>query len=90
MSVQVEKLEKSMVKLTITVSAEDFEAALNRAYLSNKNKISVPGFRRGKASRTIIEKIYGAEIFYQDAADIMLPERRTRADWSLWRSLRLA
>ncbi len=79
MSVQVEKLEKSMVKLTITVSAEDFEAALNRAYLSNKNKISVPGFRRGKASRTIIEKIYGAEIFYQDAADIMLPDAYEKA-----------
>ena len=58
-----EKLEKSLVALTVEVSAEDFEAAVNKAYLKARKKISVPGFRPGKASRKIIEGMYGAQVF---------------------------
>ena len=74
MSVQVEKLEKSMAKLTIEVSAEEFEAALNKAYQKNKAKITLPGFRKGKAPRAMIEKMYGAGIFYEDAANEVIPD----------------
>ena len=74
MSVQVEKLEKNMAKLTIEVSAEQLEKALNDAYNKNKNKISVPGFRKGKVPRQMIEKMYGPEIFYEDAANALIPE----------------
>ena len=59
MSVQVEKLEKNMAKLTIEVSSEEFENAIAKAYKKNKNKISMPGFRKGKAPRAMIEKMYG-------------------------------
>lgn len=79
MSVQVEKLEKNMAKLTIEVSAEDFEAALEKAYQKNKNKISLPGFRKGKAPRKMIEKMYGAGIFYEDAANELIPQAYTKA-----------
>ena len=74
MSVQVETLEKSMAKLTIEVSAEEFETALDKAYKKNKNKISLPGFRKGKAPRAMIEKMYGAGIFVEDAANIIIPD----------------
>jgi len=74
MSLQVEKLEKNMAKLTIEVSAEKFEKAVQKAYLKNKNKINIPGFRKGKAPRAMIEKMYGASIFYEDATNEILPE----------------
>lgn len=73
MSVQVEKLEKNMAKLTIEVSAEDFEKALDSAYKKSRNKIAMPGFRRGKAPRKMIEKMYGNSIFYEDAANDIIP-----------------
>ena len=79
MSVQVEKLEKNMAKLTIEASAEDFEEALQKAYLKNKNKINVQGFRKGKAPRALIEKMYGASIFYEDAANELIPEAYEKA-----------
>ncbi len=74
MSLQVEKLEKNMAKLTIEVPAEELEQALQKAYLKNKNKISVPGFRKGKVPRQMIEKMYGPEIFYEDAANVLIPD----------------
>lgn len=74
MSVQVEKLEKSMAKLTIEVAAEEFDAAVNKAYQKSKGKISMPGFRKGKAPRAMIEKMYGAGVFYEDAANILIPD----------------
>ncbi len=73
MSVQVEKLEKNMAKLTIEVSAQELEKALQDAFLKNKNKISIPGFRKGKVPRQMIEKMYGPEIFYEDAANALIP-----------------
>ena len=69
-----EKLEKSRVALTIEASAEEFEAAVNKAYLKMRGKINVPGFRVGKAPRKIIEKMYGAEVFYEEAVNILLPD----------------
>lgn len=74
MSLQVEKLEKNMVKLTIETSAEEFEAALEKAYLKNRGKINLQGFRKGKAPRAMIEKMYGASMFYEDAANLIMPE----------------
>ncbi len=74
MSLQVEKLEKSMAKLTIEVSADDLEKALQSAYMKQKNKISLPGFRKGKVPRQMIEKMYGAEVFYDDAANELIPK----------------
>lgn len=74
MSVQVEKLEKSMAKLTIEVEADKLEHALNEAYQKSRNKIAIPGFRKGKATRAVIEKIYGEGAFYQDAANILIPD----------------
>lgn len=74
MSYTVENLEKSMAKITITVSAEDFEAAMVKAYNKNKKNISIQGFRRGKAPRKMIEKMYGPEIFYEDAANFAIPD----------------
>ena len=73
MSVQVEKLEKNMAKLTIEVSSEEFENAIAKAYKKNKNKISLPGFRKGKAPRAMIEKMYGTGVFYEDAANDLIP-----------------
>ena len=79
MSVQVEKLEKNMAKLTIEVPAEEFEAAIEKAYQKNKNKINMPGFRKGKAPRKMIEKMYGAAIFWEDAANIVIPSAYSKA-----------
>ncbi|MBC7959351.1 MAG: trigger factor [Vallitaleaceae bacterium] len=73
MSTKVEKLENSMVKLTIEVDAAKFEEGLQRAYNQNKGKIAIQGFRKGKAPRAIIEKTYGVEIFYEDAANFIIP-----------------
>ena len=69
MSLQVEKLEKNMAKLTIEVPAEEFDAAIKNAYNKNKNKFSIPGVRKGKAPLAMLEKMYGAGIFYEDAAN---------------------
>lgn len=74
MSLQVEKLEKNMAKLTIEVPASDLEKALQSAYKKQKNKISLPGFRKGKVPRQMIEKMYGAEIFFDDAANEIIPK----------------
>jgi len=79
MSLQVEKLEKNMAKLTIEVPAEELEKALQNAYLKNKNKINVSGFRKGKVPRQMIEKLYGPEIFYEDAANELIPEAYAKA-----------
>ena len=79
MSFTVENLEKNMAKLTIEVSAEDFEKALQKAYEKNKNKIAVNGFRKGKVPRAVIEKVYGAGVFYEDAANILIPEEYSKA-----------
>lgn len=79
MSVQVEKLENSMAKLTIEVPAEELEKALQSAYMKNKDKISVPGFRKGKVPRQMVEKMYGAAIFYEDAANELIPEAYEKA-----------
>lgn len=79
MGLQVEKLEKNMAKLTIEVSAEELEAALEAAYQKNKNKISVPGFRKGKVPRNMIEKMYGPAIFYEDAANELIPTAYEKA-----------
>ena len=69
MSVQVGKLEKNMAKLTVEVSAEDFKAAIKKAFNKNKNRFAIPGFRKGKAPQAMIEKMYGEGVFYEDAAD---------------------
>lgn len=79
MSLQVEKLEKNMAKLTIEVSAEELEKAIETAYQKNKNKISVPGFRKGKVPRKMIEKMYGAAVFYEDAANELIPDAYEKA-----------
>jgi len=83
MSVQVETLEKNMAKLTIEVPADKLEEALQEAYLKQKNKISLPGFRKGKVPRNMIEKMYGPEIFFEDAANQLIRENYgTAADES--------
>ena len=79
MSLQVEKLEKNMAKLTIEVSAEELEKAIEGAYQKNKNKISIPGFRKGKAPRKMIEQMYGKGIFLEDAANALIPEHYSKA-----------
>lgn len=79
MSLQVEKLENNMAKLTIEVAAEELEKAIQSAYQKNKNKISVPGFRKGKVPRQIIEKMYGKEVFYEDAANALIPDAYEKA-----------
>lgn len=79
MSLQVEKLEKNMAKLTIEVSAEELEKAIESAYHKNKSKISVPGFRKGKVPRQMIEKMYGKEVFYEDAANELIPTAYEKA-----------
>ena len=73
MSVQVEKLEKNMAKLTVEVPAENVEKAIQGAYNKMKKSINIPGFRKGKAPRQLIEKMYGKKVFYNDAIDAMLP-----------------
>ena len=72
MSLQVEKLENNMAKLTIEVPAEEFDAAIKTAYNHNKGKFNIPGFRKGKAPQAMIEKMYGAGIFYEEAANAVI------------------
>ena len=79
MSLQVEKLEKNMAKLTIEVSAEEFEKAIEKAYHKQKGQINIQGFRKGKAPRAMIEKMYGAGIFYEEAANMIIPEAYEKA-----------
>ena len=79
MSVQVENLEKNMAKLTIEVAAEKVEDAIQAAYMKEKGKISVPGFRKGKVPRKMIEKMYGAGVFYEDAANTLIQENYAQA-----------
>lgn len=79
MSLQVEKLEKNMAKLTIEASAEEFEAAIEKAYQKNKSKMNIQGFRKGKAPRKIIEKMYGAGVFYEEAANVIIPDAYAKA-----------
>ncbi|MBQ6587574.1 MAG: trigger factor [Butyrivibrio sp.] len=79
MSVTVEKLEKSMAKLKITVSADQLEKAMQSAYEKNKNKIQLPGFRKGKAPRKMIEQMYGKGVFYEDAANELIESEYPKA-----------
>ncbi len=79
MSVQVENLEKNMAKLTIEVPAEELEKAIQAAYMKEKSKISIPGFRKGKVPRTMIEKMYGPEIFFEDAANTLISQEYPKA-----------
>ena len=79
MSLQVERLEHNMAKLTIEVPAEEVEKALQAAYLKERGKISLPGFRKGKVPRQMIEKMYGPEIFYDDAANALIPKAYSEA-----------
>lgn len=74
MSLQVEKLEHNMAKLTIEVEAEEFAKAMKEAYNKQKGQINVPGFRKGKVPMAYLEKVYGPEMFYEDAANIVLPK----------------
>ena len=74
MSLQVEKLEKNMAKLTIEVDAAEFEKAIDKAYQKSKGKISIPGFRKGKAPRKMIEAMYGAHVFYEDGLEEIFPQ----------------
>ncbi len=73
MSVQVEKLEKNMAKLTIEVAPEEFEKACESAYQKQRKNISVPGFRKGKVPKQMVEKMYGKEVFFEDAANEIIP-----------------
>ena len=70
MSLQIETLEKNMAKLTIEVAVEDLEKAMQNVYMKMKSRINVPGFRKGKAPRKMIERVYGAEIFLEDAVEL--------------------
>ncbi|MBR1670624.1 MAG: trigger factor [Butyrivibrio sp.] len=79
MSVTVEKLENSMAKLTITVSADQLEKAIQKAYNKNKGRIQIPGFRKGKAPRKMIEQMYGKGVFYEDAANDLIEEEYPKA-----------
>lgn len=79
MSLQVEKLEKNMAKLTIEVGADELDKAIESAYQKQKGKISIPGFRKGKVPRQMIEKMYGKEVFYEDAANILIPDAYEKA-----------
>lgn len=79
MSLQVEKLEKNMAKLTIETSAEDLEKAIEKAYQKQKKQINIPGFRKGKVPRQIVEKMYGKAVFYEDAANDLIPDAYDKA-----------
>lgn len=79
MSLQVEKLEHNMAKLTIEVPAEEVEKALQKAYLKQRKQINIPGFRKGKVPRQMIEKMYGAEVFYDEAINMMMPDAYAKA-----------
>lgn len=79
MSLQVEKLENNMAKLKIEVSAEEFNAAVEKAYLKQRGNMAVPGFRKGKVPRQMIEKMYGVEIFFEEATNIIIPEAYAKA-----------
>ena len=79
MSLQVEKLEKNMAKLTIETGVEEFEKAIEKAYQKQKSKISIPGFRKGKVPRQMVEKMYGKEVFFEEAANIMIPDAYDKA-----------
>ena len=79
MSVQVETMEKNLAKLTVQVSAEDLEKAVQQAFLKNKNRFNVPGFRKGKVPRAMIEKMYGVGVFYEDAVNSVIPEAYAQA-----------
>ena len=79
MSLEVENLEKNMIKLTIEVEASELEKAIDKAYQKQKNQINIPGFRKGKAPRKMIEKMYGAGVFYEDAANALIPEAYSKA-----------
>ena len=83
MSVQIENLEKNMVKLTIEVPADKLEEALQAAYIKQRNKISVPGFRKGKVPRAMIEKMYGPSIFYEEAANSLIVFGFIRNNWTM-------
>ena len=79
MSLQVEKLEKNMAKLTIEVGADELDKAIESAYQKQKGKISIPGCRKGKVPRQVVEKMYGKEVFYEDAANILIPDAYEKA-----------
>ncbi|PKM56170.1 MAG: trigger factor, partial [Firmicutes bacterium HGW-Firmicutes-3] len=79
MNTKVEKLENSMVKLVIEVDAKEFEKSLQAAYLKNRGKITIQGFRKGRAPRKLIEKVYGANVFYEDAANGIIPDAYDQA-----------
>ena len=79
MSLQVEKLENNTAKLTIEVPAEEFDKAIMKAYQKNKNKFNVPGFRKGKVHYAMVEKMYGAAVFYEDAANYVIPDAYANA-----------
>ena len=79
MGLQLEKLEHNMAKMTIEVGAEELEKALEKAFQKQKNKINIPGFRKGKAPRKLVEKMYGPEVFYEDAANILIPDAYDKA-----------
>ena len=79
MSLKVENLEKNMIKLTIEVDAAELDKAIEKAYQKQKNQINIPGFRKGKAPRKMIEQMYGKGVFYEDAANALIPESYTKA-----------
>ncbi|MBP3360605.1 MAG: trigger factor [Clostridia bacterium] len=79
MAVKTEQVEKNLVKLTFEVSAEEFGKAVNKVYLKNKNKINIPGFRKGKAPKNVVEKYYGKSVFYEDAVNAVLPDAYSNA-----------
>ena len=79
MSLQVEKLEKNMAKLTIEAGADELEKAIEKAYQKQKNQISIPGFRKGKVARQMVEKMYGKEVFYEEAANLLIPDAYDKA-----------
>ena len=84
MNVKVENLEKNTAKIIVEVPAEDFEKALTSAYRKNRGRINVPGFRKGKAPQAMIEKIYGAGVFYEDAVSEILDTTYPQAMKESW------